>query len=498
MPGLKLLRIILFILFLLPVQLCIAQKHYTLKQIPDPKATGGPGYISNPDAVLSESDVAWLNQIIAQLEEKTNVQIAVVAVQDFDEHAGVFDFALQLFRTWGIGKARADNGLLLFVATNRREYRFITGYGLEGLLPDAALKKIGDNYLVPAFKEGAYGSGITNALTAIAGYLSQSGNEKELDQLMLKQKHVEKPWMETLGICALIILAAIPIIRSTKKRMPFVAGKTNRTNGYDKVITVGCGGLFIIGFALVFLSAFTIGFGWLKIITLTAVPYILYGVIAIGLFFRYYAALGANRKFYKDDENFAHAVHQLNKVAWWYSIVSPLILIAIVIEEIRRRNIVKRFKAPLDTRKQPMVRINRDKNKDGKPYITSGQLAEENAGVYIYDIWVSADGKENKIIANEGDNFDDFTGCPQCKFKTLCKPKTITLVNATYSRQGKGKEVRRCDNCNYEELIKMVVFAMLTKSSSSSSSSSSGSGSSSSSSSWGGGSSGGGGAGGKW
>jgi uncharacterized protein len=499
-PSLKLLRIISLILFLLPVQLCIAQKHYTLEQIPDPKANGASAYVSDPDNVLGEAYVAGLNPRLTQLEQDTKVQIAVVVVKDFDEHAEMFDFATKLFRKWGIGKAVANNGLLLFIATDRHEYRFISGYGLEGLLPDITLKKTGDEFLVPAFKEGDYGGGVSAAINHIADYLGQSGNKPEVDQLAQKKQYVEKPWMETFGICALIILAAVLVTRSTKKHMPFIAakGKKDKNNGYDKVTMIGCGGLFIIIFVSIFLFAFTIGFGWLKAIKLTTVPYILYGFVALSLFFRYYGALSANRKFYKDDENFAHAVQQLNKVAWWYIIVSPLILISILIEEIRRKNIVKRFKAPLDPRKQPMVRINRDENPSGKPYITLGQLAEENAGSYIYDIWVSTDGKEDKVIANEGDNFDDFTECPQCKFKTLCKPKTITLIEATYSREGKGKEVRRCDNCNYEELIKMVVFPMLTKSSSSSSSSGGGGRSSSSSSSWGGGSSGGGGAGGKW
>lgn len=495
--NLKLLRLITFILFLLPVKLCVAQKHYTLEQIPDPKANGASAYVADPDNVLGEEYVAGLNPLLTQLEQDTKVQIAVVVVKDFDEHAEMFDFATKLFRKWGIGKAAANNGLLLFIATNRHEYRFISGYGLEGLLPDITLKKIGDEFLVPAFKEADYGGGVSAAINHIAEYLAQSANKQELDQFAQKKQYVEKPWIETLGICALIILAAVLVMRSTKKHMPAVSGKKDRTNGYDKVTMIGCGGLFIIIFVSIFLFAFTTGFGWLKNIKLNAVPYILYSFVVLSLFFRYYGALSSNRKFYKDDENFAHAVQQLNKVAWWYIIVSPLILIGIIIEEIRSKNIVKRFKAPLDSQKQPMSRINRDENPSGKPYITKGQLAEENVGAYIYDIWVSTDGKEDKVIANEGDNFDDFTECPQCKFKTLCKPKTVTLTAATYSREGKGKEVRRCDNCNYEELIKMVVLPMLTKSSSSSSSSGGG-GSSSSDSSWGGGSTGGGGAGGKW
>ncbi|GGH01149.1 TPM domain-containing protein [Mucilaginibacter phyllosphaerae] len=487
-----------FLILLWPAQFCLAQKNYTLSQIPDPKINGN-GYVSNPDEVLSLTDVELLNQTIAQLDDTTKVQIAVVVVRNFDEHAEVFDFALQLFRKWGIGKANANNGLLLFVATDRREYRFITGYGLEGLLPDVTLQKIGDKFLLPAFKQAAYGEGITNALNTIAEYLAQKSNKKELNQLLDKRAPSSESGAEIIGICALIIFAGAAVFQTSKKYMkPKGAKKTKvKANSYDKVTTVGCVAIFIILFGLAFIIIFIAGLDWVKTISAGAIPYILYSIVAILVLFRYYSVLSDIRGFYKDDENLSDAVQRFNRVAWLYTIVSPLMLIAVLIEVIRRKSIMKRFKPLTDTKGQPMARINRDENREGKPYISAGQLAEENAGAYMYDIWVSADGKETKLITNEGSAFGSFDECPRCKFKTFCKPKTITISAATYTKEGSGKEIRRCENCQYEELIKMVVLPMRTKSAGSSTSGGSSS-SSSGSSSWGGGSSGGGGAGGKW
>ena len=140
--------------------------------------------------VLSSDGADSLNRLIAGLEDKTKIEIAVVVVRDFEKNGDPFDFGLNLFNKWGVGKGKANNGLLLFVATERKQYRFITGYGLEGLLPDAALKRIGDHYLVPAFKEGNYGAGINLALSTITDYLAQPANKKELDQLLGKQEKV--------------------------------------------------------------------------------------------------------------------------------------------------------------------------------------------------------------------------------------------------------------------------------------------------------------------
>jgi uncharacterized protein len=63
------------------------------------------------------------------------VETAVVIIRDFKEDEDAFAFATALFRHWGIGKRKANNGLLVFISTNRKQYRFITGYGVEGLLP---------------------------------------------------------------------------------------------------------------------------------------------------------------------------------------------------------------------------------------------------------------------------------------------------------------------------------------------------------------------------
>ncbi len=146
--------------------------------------------------------------------------------------------------------------------------------------------------------------------------------------------------------------------------------------------------------------------------------------------------------------------------------------------------------------KQAMIRVDRDHNIDGKPFISKGQHAEELAFVYDYDIWESTVNKENLIKKWPAEYFDNFSNCPECKFKTFSKPYLNTLVNATTSSKGSAEKIKKCKNCGFKELIEMVVLAKLSKSSSGSGGSSGGG--SSSGGSWGGGSSGGGGSGGSW
>jgi len=493
-------KIVFLILCLFTGIHSFAQKKYTVNEIPDPKQSGQDYFVSDPDQLLSNADS--INRLITKVEKLTKTEIAVVIVKDFDTDQNEFDFGMALFRQWGIGKKGADNGLLLFAATDRRKYRFITGYGLEGLLPDVALKHIAERNLLPAFRTENYDEGIINSLNAISTFLTNPNNEAEIKQLMTAAKKDQMEWKDPTLYSALILLFFVSAWLFVKKRLPDAKPKVlnkKAENSYDKTISFGCIGIFFFLFVSVFVIAFFFNFDFLKSSGLIIVPIILYIILALVLFFRYIGALSILRKLHQDDQNFFESARKFNKSVWWLSLGSPLILPAILWNARSRVKLgAERFKPLLDTQGNAMSRMDRDLNMEGKPYLTAGQRKEETLQVYDYDIWESADHKEHQIKAWPAETYYRYSECPECGFRTFDKPRTKTIKAATYSTQGEGKEIRECRNCNHEEFIRNITLAMLVKESSSSGGSSSGSSSSSSSGSWGGGSSGGGGTGGSW
>ena len=68
----------------------------------------------------------------------------------------------------GIGKADLDNGVLVLVAIEDREWRIEVGYGLEGYITDIESYQIAQDYLVPKFQQGEYGEGLTLAVEALS------------------------------------------------------------------------------------------------------------------------------------------------------------------------------------------------------------------------------------------------------------------------------------------------------------------------------------------
>ena len=132
---------------------------YTPSSVPDPKKQGQACYVANPDALLADSDVVWLNACAARLEDATRVELCVVALESIDD-ADAFDFSYELFQRWGLGKKGQNTGVLILFVLDSHDIRIMTGVGIEGVLTDAQCSKIIHDEMTPAFRRGDYGGGL--------------------------------------------------------------------------------------------------------------------------------------------------------------------------------------------------------------------------------------------------------------------------------------------------------------------------------------------------
>ena len=175
-------------LLCLLVNISLQAKEYTIKEIPMVHLQDRTRYVSNPDGILSESAGATMEQILYQLEQNTGIQTLVVAVTGI-EGGDCFDFAYRLGKEMGVGQKGRDNGLVILLSTDERCIQFATGYGLEGVLPDAICKRIQSRYMVEPFGKGDWNTGMVEGIRAINGYLDGSmeniGGEEEEDMLPL-------------------------------------------------------------------------------------------------------------------------------------------------------------------------------------------------------------------------------------------------------------------------------------------------------------------------
>ena len=128
-----------------------------------PKATGRVNDFAN---VIDPAVEAEIDQRIDQLEQQTSSEIAVATVSSLDGME-VEDYANKLFKEWGVGQAKQDNGVLILVAPTERAMRIEVGYGLEGVLPDGLAGQIVREDFLPRFRDGDYSGGIRDGVNHV-------------------------------------------------------------------------------------------------------------------------------------------------------------------------------------------------------------------------------------------------------------------------------------------------------------------------------------------
>ena len=138
--------------------------------VPNVQLADRSRYVSNPDGILSAGAVARLDSLCGALRGQGLAQVAVAALDDI-EGGDAFSFAMRLFGSWGVGRKEVDNGLGILLVRDLREIRFVTGPGLEGVLPDALCKRIQLNFMLPYFREGDYDAGMVAGVGAVAELL---------------------------------------------------------------------------------------------------------------------------------------------------------------------------------------------------------------------------------------------------------------------------------------------------------------------------------------
>ena len=124
------------------------------------------GRVNDYAGVMSQDQLRSLESRLAQFEQETGHQVAVLTIPTLDGE-DIEGFSIRVAENWKIGKKGFDNGVILVVAIKDRRIRLEVGYGLEGVLPDAIAKRITSEFIVPRFRAQDYGGGIVAGIDAV-------------------------------------------------------------------------------------------------------------------------------------------------------------------------------------------------------------------------------------------------------------------------------------------------------------------------------------------
>jgi uncharacterized protein len=140
---------------------------------------------------------------LAAFEQERGTQVVVVVVASTAPE-DIADYTQRLGDAWKIGRRDVGDGVLFVVALNDRRLRIAPAKTLEGALPDLLAKRIIDQAVTPAFRQGEFGRGIE---AGVDGILAAVKGE-ELSLPKATPRHTEGDWRDAI----VFLLFGIPMI----------------------------------------------------------------------------------------------------------------------------------------------------------------------------------------------------------------------------------------------------------------------------------------------
>jgi uncharacterized protein len=465
---------------------------YTVETVPNTRLINN-SYVSNPDGLLQESTVAEINQQLSILENSATAQVAVVMLTSIGEESEV-DFAQQLFQTWGIGQDDKDNGLLILYVQDQRVIRFHTGYGLEGVLPDATCKRIQREFMVPRFKEGDTDGGLLAGIAQVTKILTDPAYAAEIRSAAAAE---ETAWMTNLsGLFAMIWLPVGLLIFFSKRSDGFsnshdiARGKPNAFMSSGQWLAI-CFFLPMIWFGfLAYLANGWLFFSGIYLYLMSVRLFKFSRIVSRANAWIKRGDYGVVKRFLEDQGSWTGS-----------AIFFPIPFIFLNVYYNKRKKTIRHHPRVCKECKSAM-RVLSEQEEDA--YLDEQMQLEEKIKSVDYDVWVCTQCTSVAIwpFINASTKYNV---CPQCKaVASLYESRTIK--KATTSETGKQEETHLCLHCGHKKTVETVLSKISISTSSSddsgsswsSSSSSSSSDSSDSGGSWGGGDSGGGGSSSSW
>ena len=163
---------------------------------------------------LAAADAAALEQKLADFEQRRGTQIVVLLVRSTVPE-DIADYTQRLGDAWKIGRREVGDGLLFVVAIDDRRLRIAPAKALEGAIPDVLARRILDQVVTPAFRQGDYARGIGAALDHLQARIE--GEELPLPEVTPSGRASigGADWLDM----AVLLIVAVPLIASVLRSM---------------------------------------------------------------------------------------------------------------------------------------------------------------------------------------------------------------------------------------------------------------------------------------
>ena len=166
-----------------------AQKAVSWEDIPNVQLQDSMQFVSDVAHIIEPEARQRINEAILSMRQTHGVEGVVITLPSIGQSGSIEDLAREILRGWGVGSKIDNSGFVMLISLDSRQIRIETGYGLEGVLPDALCSQIIAHRMAPHFKRGDYSTGILAGIQAIQetitanyeGATRTDGAEEELE-----------------------------------------------------------------------------------------------------------------------------------------------------------------------------------------------------------------------------------------------------------------------------------------------------------------------------
>lgn len=174
-----------------------------LAQVPVPPLKAR---VTDLTGTLNQQQRGALEQTLAEFESRKGSQLAVLLVPTTKPEAPV-EYGVRVFDSWKLGRKGVDDGVLLLVAKEDRRVWIVTGRGVEGVLPDAIVKRIIEEDITPRFKQGDFYGGIRAGADRMMRLIE--GEQFPAPRASPQASHELDPQVLLVALMAVLILGGI-------------------------------------------------------------------------------------------------------------------------------------------------------------------------------------------------------------------------------------------------------------------------------------------------
>jgi len=127
-------------------------------------------HINDYAAVIAETDVSTMEEMLKLFEKKSSVVVVVAVVKSTDDYGhepgDIEAFSSALFREWRMEDENSGRSMLIVVSTGDRKMKIEAGGYFDGRL-DGLISEVTERKMLPFFRQSGYSRGIYEGLREI-------------------------------------------------------------------------------------------------------------------------------------------------------------------------------------------------------------------------------------------------------------------------------------------------------------------------------------------